>query len=306
MEGRTSGLAATATWRFAFVRPLKALREALRLVRQGERDEALQTLTTACRDIAAGQELVPSHWPGFWTGVTYSWNGRKYSLSRLDSVALKRGRITSVLDALGEAENFYYGWGRGVDVRLGVRAAPGGLLHVRWTLEARHDMAVVPATDKPATPAGKVSMSSIGFFPEFIAPIFERAVWRGGDGTVRTADVCTAADTTYVDGPATPGGWCALFSRERGIVFGLIRRDCDEGAHAELRAWDATGWPSNVLALRMRGTPRTNWKRGETHTWSYTLVAVPVQDEAAAIAAMHDAAAAQAQQPRVEITAPAR
>ena len=123
---------------------------------------------------------------------------------------------------------------------------------------------------------------------------------------MQAAEVSTAADTSYVDGPATPGGWCALFSRKRGIVFGLIPSDCDEGAHVELRAWDAAGWPSNVLTMRMRGTPTTNWKKGEAHTWSYTLAALPVRDETAAIAAMRNAATAQAQQFRVEITTPDR
>ncbi len=216
-----------------------------------------------------GQELVPRHWPGYWTALNYSSKGYGYHFSRVDTVTVRRGSLTSRLTAQGSAECFHYGWGHGLGVTLGLDVLPDGRVHVRWTLDAPDD-----------SPTGEASISSISFFPEFVAPIFDRAIWHDAEGRRQESSVSTSADKTFFDG--RPGGdeWCALYSSDTGLLLGVIPENWGDGGSLHLSVSDADGWPANVCRIGLKAAPQRPWPPGETRTYSYWLVARKVAAEA--------------------------
>lgn len=248
-----------------------------------------------------GQELVAPHWPGFWQALSYYYNTRPYSLGRLDEVRLVHGSLTSSLTASGAAENYAYGWGHGLKIRLRVQAMPVSRLRVEWTLTAENDLATVPETGRPARPQGQVSLTGLNFLPQYILPVFDRALWHDEHGRLQHAEVGIGEDRTFLD--ARPGGpgWCALFSTQTGVLLGLIPDQWGDGGVVRLAAYDDRDWPRNVLQMLVVGAPATNWKASQSHTWSYWLIGAQAHTQAEAVAAMSAAAASAGQGLRIEV-----
>jgi len=233
-----------------------------------------------------GQELVAGHWPGHWSALSYYYDQRPYGFARLDEVSLTRGCLTGCLNATGMAENYAYGWGKGLHVRLAIRTMPVGRVHVQWTLTAAHDLAVVPETGRPAQPAGAPSIQAFNFLPEFIQPAFNRALWHDEQGRLQRADVSVAQDRTFFSGRPAGAGWCALYHRERHLLLGLVPEEWGDGGRLLMAANDAEGYPCSVLQMRMVGTPGATWAKGESRTWSYWLLAMHVRAEDESVWAM--------------------
>lgn len=236
-----------------------------------------------------GRELVASHWPGYWSALSYYYDGRPYQLSRLDCVSVRRGALSSHLVAQGAAENYAYGWGRGLRVGLEMRLQPPGSLWVRWTLTAEHDMEVVPETGQPPQPVGQVSMRGVHFLPEFIAPAFNRALWHDEKGQLQRADIIPNHDQVFLSGRPGGPGWCALYDTDSQRLLGLIPEQWGDGGYLLVASHDAEGYPRDVLQMRMVGQPTTNWKAGESHTWSYWLIVGEGIDEEQAVVLMERA-----------------
>lgn len=249
----------------------------------------------------AGQEMVADHWPGFWTALSYHYDGRPYNLSRLDCVSATRGSLTSSLVAMGEAESFAYGWGHGLKVELHVEVMPVSRVRFTWTLTAPYDLAIVPESGRPAQPEGRPSIAALNFLPESVAPVFDRALWHDETGELQRAGIGIAEDRVFLS--ARPGGpgWCALYGTETGTLLGLVPEQWGDGGIVHLASYDGSGYPHNVLEMHMVGTPASNWRAGESHTWAYSLVVRQVPTEALAIATMDAARASQSLPLRVTV-----
>lgn len=249
----------------------------------------------------AGQQLVADHWPGYWTALSYYYDGRPYTLSRLDVVSATQGDLISSLVASGAAEGFAYGWGRGLRAELRVEVMPVSRARFTWVLTATHDLEIVPESGRPAQPQGRPAIAALNFLPESIAPVFDRVLWHDEAGELRRNDISTAEDRVFLS--ARPGGseWCALYSTTSGALLGLVPEEWGDGGILHLASCGGSGYPRNVLQMRMVGVPAANWHAEETHVWAYSLLVTQVSSEAKAVTAMEAASASSGVAVRISV-----
>jgi hypothetical protein len=184
---------------------------------------------------------------------------------------------------------------------MALQIMPVSRLRVEWTLTADHDLATVPETGRAAQPQGRASIPSLNFLPDCLLPVFNRALWHDEQGRFQRADVSVAADRTFLNGRPGGPGWCALYHTGTKLLFGLVPERWGDGGIVHLAAYDSLGYPKSALQMRLVGVPASNWKAGESHTWSYWLVAARAETETAAVAVMDAACAARQGGPKVTV-----